>query len=137
MAFATPHADAGDMAVLRQLPQEARGDPEGKGRLAGPEGQRGRMFVGIAATEASGTAERAAALEMVDELQSEHGKTPKTLGADKGYDSGEFFAELEKRSIEPHVPLVGRTLYSRDHSRRNPLTWLQNTFQSWWSRRLA
>ena len=60
----------------------------------------------IAATEASGTAERAAALEMVDELQAKHGKTPTTLGADKGYDSGEFYRELEQRSIEPHVPLV-------------------------------
>ena len=62
--------------------------------------------MGIAATEANGTAERTAALEMVDELRSRHGRTPKTLGADKGYDSGEFYRELERRSIEPHVPLV-------------------------------
>ena len=67
---------------------------------------RNGLIVGIAATEANGTAERTAALEMVDELKTRHGKKPKTLGADKGYDSGEFFSELEKRSIEPHVPLV-------------------------------
>ena len=67
---------------------------------------RNGLIVGILATEANGTAERAAALAMVDELEAKHGKKPKTLGADKGYDSGEFLLELEKRSIEPHVPLV-------------------------------
>ena len=67
---------------------------------------RNGLIVGIHATEASGTAERTAALEMVDALKSKHGKTPKTVGTDKGYDSGEFLLELEKRSIEPHVPLV-------------------------------
>ena len=67
---------------------------------------RSGLIVGIQATEANGTAERAAALEMVDELKSKHGKTPETLGADKGYDSGEFFLEMERRLIEPHVPLV-------------------------------
>jgi len=64
------------------------------------------LIVGIEATEANGTAERTAALDMVDELEATHGKKAKTLGADKGYDSGEFYRELEKRSIEPHVPLV-------------------------------
>ena len=64
------------------------------------------LIVGIAATEANGTAERTAALEMVDALKARHGRTPKTLGADKGFDSGEFLLELEQRSIEPHVPLV-------------------------------
>ena len=67
---------------------------------------RNGLIVGIRATEASGTAERTAALEMVDELGSKHRRKPKTLGADKGYDSGEFLLELEKRSVEPHVPLV-------------------------------
>jgi transposase len=67
---------------------------------------RNGLIVGITITEANGTAERDAALEMVDELQSTHKRRPKTLGADKGYDSGEFFQELEARKIEPHVPLV-------------------------------
>ena len=64
------------------------------------------LIVGIQATEANGTAERSAALDLVDELGAWHGKTPKTLGADKGYDSGGFYLELEKRLIEPRVPLV-------------------------------
>ena len=67
---------------------------------------RNGLIVGVRATEASGTAERTAALAMVDDLKSRHGRTPKTVGADKGYDSGEFFLELEGRSVEPHVPLV-------------------------------
>ena len=67
---------------------------------------RNGLIAGVRATEASGTAERTAALEMVDELGSKHGKTPKTVGADKGYDGGEFFLALETRSVEPHVPLV-------------------------------
>jgi hypothetical protein len=29
-----------------------------------------------------------------------------TLGADKGYESGDFLLALEGRRIEPHVPLV-------------------------------
>ena len=65
------------------------------------------LVLGVTATEANGTAERAAALDMVDALTAAHGKTPKTLGADKGYDAGEFFLGVEKRSVVPHVPLVG------------------------------
>ena len=64
------------------------------------------LIVSIQASEASGTAERTAALDLVDALEATHGKTPKSLGAGKGYDSGEFYRELEKRLIEPHVPLV-------------------------------
>jgi transposase len=67
---------------------------------------RNGLIVGVQVTEANGTAERTAALEMVDELKTKHGKKPKTLGADKGYDSGAFLLELEQRSIEPHIPLV-------------------------------
>lgn len=67
---------------------------------------RNGLIVGVGATEANGTAERSAALKMVDELKATHGRTPKTLGADKGFDCGEFFRDVESRGIEPHVPLV-------------------------------
>ena len=60
------------------------------------------LIIGIMASEANGTAERTAALDLIDELQERHQVKPKTVGADKGYDSGEFFEELEKRQIEPH-----------------------------------
>ena len=67
---------------------------------------RNGLIVGIVATEASGTAEREAALDLLDDAKSRHGVKPKTVGMDKGYDSGEFFREVESREIEPHVPLV-------------------------------
>jgi transposase len=66
------------------------------------------LILGVTATEANGTAERAAALTMVDGLKARHKRTPKTLGMDKGYDGGDFFRDVESRGIEPHVPL-GKT----------------------------
>jgi len=67
---------------------------------------RNGLIVAIAVTEANGTAERSAALAMLDGVKATQAVQPKTLGADKGFDSGEFFQELESRGIEPHVPLV-------------------------------
>lgn len=67
---------------------------------------RNGLIVTIAATEASGTAERTAALTMLDDLRAAHDRQPATLGADKGFDDGAFFQRLEARGIEPHIPLV-------------------------------
>ena len=67
---------------------------------------RNGLIVGIEATEAGGTAERSLALDLLDGVKKRHGKKPKTVGADKGYDSGDFFRELESRGIEGPVPLV-------------------------------
>lgn len=64
------------------------------------------LILNVTATEANGTAERQATLEMLDELRVKKGIQPKTLGADKGYDSGEFLRDLESREIEAHIPLV-------------------------------
>lgn len=83
---------------------------------------RNGLIIGITITEANGTAEREAALDLVDELKSTHQRQPKTLGTDKGYDSGEFLQELEARGIEPHVPLVKDPCDLDDvvHSKRKP-----------------
>jgi hypothetical protein len=67
---------------------------------------RNGLIVTIAATEANGTAEREATLEVLDDLKATHHRVPRTLGGDKGFDDGDFFGTLEKRKIEPHVPLV-------------------------------
>jgi transposase len=67
---------------------------------------RNGLIVGIVATAANGTAEREAALDLLDGATTRHGVKPKTVGMDKGYDSGEFFREVESRGIEPHGPLV-------------------------------
>lgn len=64
------------------------------------------LVVGVAVTQAGGTAERDATLVMLDQLQSRHSIGPKTLGADKGYDSGLFFLELENRGVKPHCALI-------------------------------
>ena len=47
---------------------------------------------------------------------------PTTLGADKGYDNGEFLRELESRGIVPHVPLVKEPCDPKtvSHSDRKP-----------------
>lgn len=63
---------------------------------------RNGLIVNITVSEASGTAERTAALDMIDATGERHDFKPKTVGMDKGYDSGEFFKELEDRDIEPH-----------------------------------
>lgn len=97
----------------------SRTDPEAKLHRKGPgkeaklahlghvlsENRHG-LILEIMATEANGTAERDAALEMIDQLKTTHDVQPKSVGADKGYDCGDFFQKLEKRQIEPHVPLV-------------------------------
>ena len=98
---------------------QSRTDPEAKLHRKGPGKEaklshmghaltenRNGLVVGVTITEANGTAEREAALDMVDELKSTHQRQPKTLGTDKGYDSGDFLQALEARDIEPHVPLV-------------------------------
>jgi transposase len=70
------------------------------------------LIIGITASEASGTAERTAALDLIDAAR-EQGFQPKTVGMDKGYDSGEFFQELENRGVEPHGAML-------DVPQRNP-----------------
>jgi transposase len=67
---------------------------------------RNGLILTVVATEANGTAERTAALDMLDDLRATHQRVPATLGGDKGYDDGDFFVKLEGRKIEPHVPLV-------------------------------
>jgi transposase len=51
-------------------------------------------------TRATGTAEREAALDMIDGLGGTHRIT---LGADKAYDTADFVAELRARGVTPHV----------------------------------
>jgi len=64
------------------------------------------LIVGVAVTEASGTAERAAAVDLIDAFRDLAGWDPATVGLDKGYDSGELFLALETRGVEPHGALA-------------------------------
>ncbi len=64
------------------------------------------LIVGVAVSEANGTAERQAALDLLTRAKRRHKLRPKTVGADKGYDAGEFLRKLERRKVVPHVPIV-------------------------------
>jgi len=64
------------------------------------------LVVGSALTLASGTAERAAALEMIDEYrppQEPGGGRRLTLAGDKGYDVEAFVEDLRGRKVTPHI----------------------------------
>jgi transposase len=61
------------------------------------------LVMSVQMTEASGSAEPTAALEMLDGMNRLKLR-PKTLGGDKGYDRSRFLIALEERQIRPHVP---------------------------------
>ena len=57
------------------------------------------LIIGVDVRPATGTGERDGALALVDA----HVNAGATLGADKGYDTFDFVAALERRGIEPHI----------------------------------
>lgn len=62
---------------------------------------RNALLVGIRVTAASGTAEREAALDLLDEQLE--GNRRITMGADRGYDVREFAESLKARNVTPHI----------------------------------
>ncbi len=62
---------------------------------------RNGLVVDVALTQATGKAEREAALSMLDHLALR--KRRRTLGADKGYDTHDFVEDLRQRNVTPHV----------------------------------
>jgi len=82
-------------------------------------------------TQADGYAERRAALDMVHR-HSPGSPRRLTLGADKGYDSADFAADLRQACVTPHVArksrysaIDGRTTrhegYTLSHKRRKKI----------------
>jgi transposase len=61
---------------------------------------RNGLVVGAIVTQATGTAEREAALALIDGLEA-RGRI--TLGADKAYDAREFVRSLRARKVTPHI----------------------------------
>jgi transposase len=61
---------------------------------------RNGLAVDVQVTKATGTAERDAALEMLDKIP---GKRRITLGADKGYDTRDFVTACRDMKVTPHV----------------------------------
>lgn len=67
---------------------------------------RNGLIVDAALTQATGTAEREAALTMLDRRRAPGRRI--TLGADKAYDVTGFIGELRHRKITPHIAIDGR-----------------------------
>jgi hypothetical protein len=63
---------------------------------------RNGMMVDFQLTQATGTAERDMAPNLIDEARR-RGFHPRTLGADKGYDTRDCVADLRRRQVTPHV----------------------------------
>lgn len=63
------------------------------------------LIMAVEISEASGTAECDAALKMLDDLYAHQHLRPRTLGADRGFDSGPWLIEVEQRGITPHVAM--------------------------------
>jgi transposase len=63
---------------------------------------RNGLVVDVRLTLATGTAERDAAVEMIEAIG---GNQRVTLGADKGYDAREFIERLRERNVTPHVAM--------------------------------
>ena len=61
---------------------------------------RNGLVVDTALTKATGTAEREAAISMIEDLPDD-GRI--TLGSDKGYDTQDFVAEMRRLGVTPHV----------------------------------
>ncbi len=61
---------------------------------------RNGLVVDTSLTKATGTAEREAAVSMVEDLPDD-GRI--TLGTDKGYDTQDFVAEMRRLGVTPHV----------------------------------
>lgn len=58
------------------------------------------LVVAASVTQATGKAEREATHEMLD---SQCDRMPKTLAADKGYDTRDFVKDSRERGVTPHV----------------------------------
>jgi transposase len=63
---------------------------------------RNGLLLDFQVTQATGTAERDAVPVLLDQAR-ERGFHPKTLGADKGYDTWDCVADQRERGVTPHV----------------------------------
>jgi transposase len=83
-----------------------------------------RVILGVEATPALFHQEAVAARNMLEGV-AKFGIQPESLGADKGYGSGEFLAWLLERGVQPHIPVIDRRhqtggRFTRDRFRYDP-----------------
>lgn len=72
---------------------------------------KSRVILSRKVTQATGTAERDAGLEMLDEILDKHHELglrhkPEILTGDANYGATNFVTDLIRRGIDPHVPLL-------------------------------
>ena len=86
---------------------------------------RNGLIVQADLTRADGHAERKAALDMIDRHSPARSRRL-TLGADKGYDSADFVADLRRMIVTPHIArkarhsaIDGRTTRHAGYARPN------------------
>ena len=89
------------------------------------------IILGVEATPARFRQEMLAARRMLQQVKERFGISPESLGADKGYGSGEFLAWLLERSIQPHIPVIDRRhqtqqRFTRDQFQYDPI---ENVFR--------
>jgi transposase len=72
------------------------------------------LCLDIAIAVADGHAERDTAERLLRRFARRHGVKPKTAGADRGFEAGEFLRSLEEDlRITPHVPITAERVTSR------------------------
>jgi transposase len=63
------------------------------------------LVLGVELTQATGTAEREAAVKLLEEVRQK--RIPiATAGMDKGFDSGDLLIKIEAMGVEPHVAMM-------------------------------
>ena len=79
---------------------------------------RNGLVVNVRLTQATGTAEREAAVEMVDDIP---GPKQVTVGADKNYDAEAMVQQLRERKATPHVAQNQERRRSAINSKENSI----------------
>jgi IS5 family transposase len=75
---------------------------------------RNGLVVDVIVTQATGTAERDTALDMLEKVP---GKRRITLGADKGYDTEDFVTECRELNVTPHLACRKYTILDKRTTR--------------------
>lgn len=75
---------------------------------------RNGLAVDVVVTQATGTAERDTALGMLEKVSGKHRIT---LGADKGYDTGDFVTLCRELNVTPHVACRKHTILDKRTTR--------------------
>jgi len=65
-----------------------------------------QIIIGVKAKKPGRSEEARATIEMIKESKWKFKIKPKTLGADKGYATGEFVYQVFKEGIIPHIPIM-------------------------------